>query len=177
MITNWLFALGLLVFLLVSFLIQHPYYLKHKNDTSKAQQHVDQSKNSTTQQQYYIGNKCIGLSPRKGYEKFSIAGVFYRNLPVSMVGKFNGYAIAETDNRYDPYAIAIYNDEGIHLGFLKKGNKALHSYIIGENGKVHAYGYLAWNDSGMYGETCVEVNKNLVTKRNKAYIKSHVPPL
>lgn len=168
MIINWL-ILGVLAFLLISFLILRPDYLKYKNDMLKAQQHVDQLKNLTIQQQYYIGDKCIGLSPRKGYEKFSIAGVCHRNLPVSMVGKFNGYAIAETDNKYIPYTISIYNDEDIHLGFLKKRNKALHSYIIRENGKVHAYGYLAWNDSGMYGETCVEVNKNLVTKRNKAY--------
>lgn len=116
----------------------------------------------------YTGRKAIGLSARKGYEKFQIAGAYYRNLPVEMVGRFNGYAMAETNNEYDPFAIGIYNDAGMHLGFLPRGNEKLHSYILDEGGRVHAYGYLGYN-SGMYGETCVETDKNLVTKRNKPY--------
>lgn len=117
---------------------------------------------------YYVGQKVIGLSARKGYSKFSIAGAYYRNLSIDMVGKFNGYVIAQIDNEYDPYALSVYNDVGVHLGFLPGGNKVLHQYIVNEEGKVHAYGYLGW-DNGIYGEVCVETNKNLVTKRNKPY--------
>lgn len=117
---------------------------------------------------YYIGQKVISLSARKGYQKFQIAGVYYRNLSVKLIGKFNGYAKAETDNEYDPYAIAIYNDSDTHLGYLPRGNEKLHSYIMMESGKVHAYGYLGYNNE-MYGEVCVESNKDLVTQRNKPY--------
>lgn len=162
--------LGLIIFIVITILVAMPDYMKKKEVILKSQQHIDQLKNLTEKQQYYIGEKCIGLYPRKGYEKFPIAGAYYRNLPVTMVGKFNGYALAQTANQYDPFAIAIYNDADTHLGFLPKGNRYLHSYILEENGKVHAYGYLAWNGSGIYGDTCVEVDKNIVTKRNKPYI-------
>lgn len=122
---------------------------------------------------YYVSKyrKLIGLSARKGYQKFDLMGVYYRDLSLSMVGKFNGYACAETNNEYDPFAIAIYNDDGVHLGYLPRETKWLHSYILDEGGKVHAYGYLAYAD-GMYGETCVEVDKRLVRRRNLPYPSS-----
>lgn len=126
------------------------------------------SANNKSYDDYYVGQKAIGLSARKGYNKFPIAGAYYRNLSISMVGKFNGYAIAQKDNEHDPFAIAVYNDAGVHIGFLPRGNKVLYQYIINEDGKVHAYGYLGWNN-GIYGEVCVETNKELVTKRNKPY--------
>jgi hypothetical protein bacD2_23164 len=126
--------------------------------------------NLSDNQRYYIGDKCIGLSPRKGYDKFSIAGAYYRNLPITTIGKFNGYVTAQTDNEYDEYAIAVFNDDGLHLGFLPGGNAMLHTYVSDEGGSVHAYGYIGChNDGGMYGEVCVETDKNLVTKRNKPY--------
>lgn len=129
----------------------------------------------TGDQEYYIGNKCIGLSPRKGYQKYSIAGVCYRNLPITSIGKFNGYAFAETDNEHDPYAIAIYNDAHTHLGFLPRGNRSLHSYIIKEGKKVHAYGYIGCDSNdNMYGEVCVENNNANITKRNKSYTQEHI---
>ncbi|WP_106831140.1 HIRAN domain-containing protein [Parabacteroides pacaensis] len=129
---------------------------------------------STTVDYYFVGDKCIGLSARKGYSKYRIAGVYYRNLPLSMVGRFNGYAEVELHNKYDSFAIAIYNDAGIHLGYIpKEYNRKLHSYIMENGGKVHAYGYIACDSrNSMYGETCVETDKTLVTKRNKPYITS-----
>lgn len=119
---------------------------------------------------YYIGDKVIGLSPRKGYGKCGIVGVHFRNLPITQVGKFNGFALAETENKFDDYAIAIYNDAKVHLGYLPKNNKELHSYILDNGGKVHAYGYMGCGCNGsMYGEVCVEINKDEVTNRNKPY--------
>lgn len=162
--------LGLIAFIVITVLVAMPDYMKEKEVILKSQQHIDQLKGMTEKQQYYIGEKCIGLYPRKGYEKFPIAGAYYRNLPVTMVGKFNGYARSQSDNEYDKYAIAIYNDKGTHLGFLPRGNSCLHSYILNEGTTVHAYGYIGChNDGGMYGEVCVEVDKNAVTKRNKPY--------
>lgn len=127
-----------------------------------------QTQSSKRYDDYFVGCKCISLSARKGYKSFEIAGVYYRSLPIEMVGRFNGYVVAETDNLHDPYAIAVYNDARDHLGFLPRGNKAQHDYIIDNGGSVHAYGYLGYND-GMYGEVCVETDKTLVTKRNKPY--------
>lgn len=118
---------------------------------------------------YYIGYKCISLYSRKGYSHFRIAGVYYRNLPIETVGKFNGYAVAKTDNKYDPYAIEVYNDARTHVGFLPRGNKSLHAYILNNGGSVHAYGYIGYNDT-MYGEVCVEADKTLVRQRNKPYL-------
>lgn len=138
----------------------------HKNSISK-----NSISELSEDQKYYLGTKCIGLSPRKGYEKFEIMGCYYRKLPLKMVGKFNGYAVAQLDNKYDPYTIAIYNDNGIHLGFLPRDNLKLHTYIICEGKSVHAYGYIGCNGLGsMYGEVCVETDKTIVTKRNKLYV-------
>jgi hypothetical protein len=137
----------------------------YKYTTSKIPKDLS---NLTEEQEYYIGDKVISLYARKGYDKFPIAGVYYRNLPLSTVGKFNGYAIAEGYNEYDKYAISIYDDAGLHLGYLPKGNKKLHLYISNNNGRVHAYGYIAYSNS-IYGEVCVETNKDLVIKKNKPY--------
>lgn len=167
---EWI-IIGLLVFIVIGMFALKSDWQNEKEAILKAQKHISQQNELTESQRCYVGDKCIGLSARKGYNKFSIAGAYYRDLPITMVGKFNGYAIAQTENEYDQYAIAIYNDAGIRLGFLPKGNQNLHSYIIneGEQKRVHAYGYLAWHGSGMYGEVCVETDKNLVTKRNKPY--------
>jgi hypothetical protein len=120
------------------------------------------------EKQYFIGQKCIGLTPRNGYNKYPIAGVYYRELPFNSVGYFNGYAKADENNNYDKVAIGIYNEYDIHLGFLPKGNTKLHAYILSEGGKVHAYGYIAYGGS-WYGEVCVETNKDLVSKRNRPF--------
>lgn len=133
-------------------------------------EHVLDTRGLTEDQKYYIGYKVIGLSARKGYIKTDIVGVYYRHLPLTMLGRFNGYAEAQHNNEYDLYAIAIYNDNGTHLGFLEGGNKRLHSYITNEGSRVHAYGYIGCtHGDSMYGQVCVEVNKELVTKRNKYY--------
>jgi len=135
-------------------------------DSSKPAPKIELSED----QKYYIGDKVIGLSPRKGYIKSGIAGVYYRNLPLTIIGKFNGYAIAETNNSHDDYAIAIYNDNAIHLGFMPGGSAKLHKYILENERKVHAYGYIGCDGRGsMYGEVCVENDHTQVTKRNRPY--------
>lgn len=161
----------MLCFIIISFfLVGGIIAFISDNRESKTNNNLSQGISSTNNyDSYYVGQKVISLSVRKGYTKFSITGAYYRNLSIDIVGKFNGYAIAQIDNEYDPHAIAIYNDAGMHLGFLPGGNKAIHQYITNEGGKVHAYGYLGWNN-GIYGEVCIETNKELVTKRNKPYL-------
>ena len=125
--------------------------------------------NSPNYNQFRDGGFNVSLSPRKGYGYFGLVGMYY-NLTEDNYGKFNGYAVAETDNVCDDYAIAIYEENGHKIGHLPKGNKKLHNYILNEGGKVHAYGYVQITFDGMFdGAVCVEINKNEVTKRNAPY--------
>jgi len=122
----------------------------------------------TDEQKYYIGDKCISLYQRKGYSSFELMGTNHRDLNITDIGKFNGYAIAVTNNIYDEYAIAIYNDLGILIGYAPRGNFKLHEYILSEGGKVHAYGFIRINNNRYFsGEVCIESDKSLVTIKNK----------
>lgn len=49
---------------------------------------------------------------------FNLAGVNYRKNIRDYVGVFEGYIQPELDNKYDPYAIAIYHADGHHLGYI-----------------------------------------------------------
>lgn len=113
----------------------------------------------TDEKRYYVGDKCIGLSPRKGYIKENL---YCQGLSKQNLGKFNGKAIV-TDE-----CVEIYNDSGLHLGGIA-ASPYLVNYIKSEGGSVHAYGYVAKNSTGMYGMTCIESDKTQVTKRNKPY--------
>ena len=111
----------------------------------------------------------ISLNPRKGYTRFELTGLSY-HLTKDNYGKFNGYAIAETDNKFDNYAVAIYADGEHKIGYIPKHNINLHSYIQQEGGKVHAYGYVQKTFNGyLNGAVCIETNKNIVTRRNAPY--------
>lgn len=125
--------------------------------------------NSPNYNPYRDGSLNISLSPRKGYTYFPLVGMFY-HLNENNFGKFNGYAVAETDNQYDDYAVAIYDESGYKIGYLPKGNKKTHSYILSQGGEVHAYGYVQITFNGMFdGAVCVETNENEVTRRNAPY--------
>lgn len=114
---------------------------------------------------YAVGD-YIWLPVRRGYTKFKMMGMYYQDIPFHFVGRFNGYAKALTENNYDDYAIAIivplYKKEK-QIGFVPRGNKELHSYILSQGGKVKAYGYIgstAFNRD-FYGEVCVKFKKEL----------------
>ena len=49
---------------------------------------------------------------------FNIAGINYREGIATYVGKFDGYLQPDTQNEYDPNAIAVYHSDGHHLGFI-----------------------------------------------------------
>lgn len=127
-------------------------------------------------QSYYASWKTIGLSPRQGYQKQKMVGMGHRSIGASELGKFEGYAMAQTDNMYDPYAIAIHREDSVHVGFLERGNARLHRYITEQGGIVHCYGYIACGGLdgagrpiSFYAEVCVETDKRTVSSRNKAY--------
>jgi hypothetical protein len=49
---------------------------------------------------------------------YNIAGINYRKGIASFVGNSVGYLKREPSNRYDPNAIAVYSDDGHHLGYI-----------------------------------------------------------
>jgi len=86
------------------------------------------------------------LYKTKGIRDFEIRGTYYRNLPKSESGIFFGYAICE-ENEHDKYAVAIYKDSGVKIGFTPKNNKRLNDSIKEwHSGKVIAWGTLDYDD-------------------------------
>ena len=144
---DWI-IIGIFIIAVLAIFAFKSDYGKEKKTILETQKRIKQTEVLSESQRHYIGDKCISLYERKGYELSPIAGAYYQNLSISIVGKFNGYAVAETDNKYDPCAIAVYSNDRIHLGFLPKGNKKLHTYILKEGGTVHAYGYMGCDSGG-----------------------------
>ena len=56
-----------------------------------------------------------------GYEivRYDIAGINYRKGIADYVGESTGYLKPQPSNRHDPNAIAIYADDGHHLGYIR----------------------------------------------------------
>ena len=50
--------------------------------------------------------------------QYSIAGINYRKGIAAYLGRSNGYIKPEPTNRYDPNAIAVYAQDGHHLGYI-----------------------------------------------------------
>ena len=49
---------------------------------------------------------------------YSIAGINYRKGIAAYIGRSTGYIKPEPTNRHDPNAIAVYADDGHHLGYI-----------------------------------------------------------
>ena len=52
------------------------------------------------------------------YLRYKIAGINHRKRIRDYVGKCKGYIQPEPTNKYDPNAIAIYAEDGNHLGYI-----------------------------------------------------------
>ena len=52
------------------------------------------------------------------YLRYKIAGINHRKRIRDYVGKSKGYIQPEPTNKYDPNAIAIYAEDGHHLGYI-----------------------------------------------------------
>ena len=52
------------------------------------------------------------------YLRYKIAGINHRKRIMDYVGKCKGYIQPEPTNKYDPNAIAIYAEDGHHLGYI-----------------------------------------------------------
>lgn len=80
-----------------------------------------------------------------GYENLELKGIYYRKLSNRDMGLFYGYAMAESDNQYDKYAVSVYNERGVLVGYAPDGNYSLHEYILKHGGSVRAFGAI-WKD-------------------------------
>lgn len=50
--------------------------------------------------------------------QYNIAGINFRQGVSNYVGSINGYIQPQPSNRYDPNAIAVYSEDGHHLGYI-----------------------------------------------------------
>ena len=50
--------------------------------------------------------------------QYSIAGINFRKGVKNYVGRFEGYIKPQPSNQYDPNAIAVYAQDGHHLGYI-----------------------------------------------------------
>lgn len=130
--------------------------------------------NSSNNTYYTSGYNNIWLEKRKGYNKFTMVGMYYRNLKFSDMGKFEGYAIAERNNMYDTYAVAIYTNSGKHLGYLPSGNKTIHQLIIDSGKPLPAYGYVSCNSYGSNFTAEVGIKTNLVLNTDNLFYDQNI---
>lgn len=67
---------------------------------------------------------------------FSIVGINKRGLTDDDLGDYEGEVRCDYDNEYDDYALAVYTDEGKHVGFIPRGNVSLFERIDRAGGSV-----------------------------------------
>jgi len=61
---------------------------------------------------------CKNTIPVSGTLEYDIAGINFRKGIADYVGDFTGYLKPQPTNRHDPKAIAIYANDGHHLGYI-----------------------------------------------------------
>lgn len=69
-----------------------------------------------TGQEYYIGRKVIGLSPRKGYDKFQLININESGLTYLDIGKFEGYCFCEED--HEDRTVTIFREDETIVGYV-----------------------------------------------------------
>ena len=95
-----------------------------------------------------------------GYRNFPIKGIYYRNLSEKDIRDFDGVAVAEDNNPYDEFAVSIYNERGVHVGYAPGHYFSLHEYIRKQGGRVRAFGTI-WKEEGQfYGRVNIQFNPN-----------------
>ncbi len=116
----------------------------------------------------YGTGREINLLVQNGYVKHKLVGMSFLNIPFHKVGEFRGYAEAQTGGIENGDTIAVYNEEGVQMGFIARGYKELYDYILTKGGTVDAYGYLASMEinTDFYGEICIEF-KALQTQEHR----------
>lgn len=116
------------------------------------------------------------LNPKKdvnfklGIYRTIIKGLSHRGITKKDIGVFYGYALAQTDNQYDKYAVAIYNENGKHIGFAPANYATLHQSILDRGGKVYCCGIIREGDENpdvLLGDVYIDFDKNYWEIKNK----------
>ncbi|HBG40946.1 MAG TPA: hypothetical protein DDW85_05990 [Porphyromonadaceae bacterium] len=105
-----------------------------------------------------------------GVYKTILKGTQYRWLFSWDIGTFKGKAVAQTNNKYDEYAVAIYNGRGKHIGFAPRGYMTLHQSILDRGGSVYCCGILRHGDINsnvILGDVYIDFDKSYWSMKNK----------
>ena len=95
----------------------------------------------------------INFTPKYTHlTEYNIKGMNFRKLNRKLrSGVFMGNVKAEKNNQYDPFAISVFNEKGLHLGYCPSGNEQLHSQLLNnKNGSHPAFGFVQYDASGKY---------------------------
>lgn len=104
-------------------------------------------------------------------KEYDLVGMQYLHLDNKDYGVNYGIAFAETDNKYDKYAISIrYSTNEKTVAYLPRENKQLHEYILSVGGQTSA-AFKIWTRDGIkiYGLAYVEVKPYTTKEELKGY--------
>lgn len=96
-------------------------------------------------------------SNAEGYFYYEMVGMYYHDVKPSDFGIYKGYAVAETNNPHDKYAVGVYRKGDDKLvgyapkEFQGKSNKELHEEITEKGGIVDAVFKITGNIQRAYG--------------------------
>lgn len=98
-----------------------------------------------------IVNKSIIKRKAKNYSQSGlvqseIKGTFYRKLDPKEAGNFEGY-LKTKSNKHDKFAIAVYKNPKLHIGYLPTGQEEFYNVIKYKyQNKIYAKGNLWYGD-------------------------------
>lgn len=110
------------------------------------------------EQQYQINFDESARLEKPGdyYQYFNMVGMKYHNIKVDDMGShYRAYAVADTLNAYDAFAVAIYRDDDITklVGYISRNeNRDLYEYIMTMPNKKTPAAYKIWRQGDkLYG--------------------------
>lgn len=103
---------------------------------------------------------CIAYSEQQEAE-YNIMGMNYRDFKHKLRSNFFvGYVKTEDNNDYDPSAIAVFNENDLHLGYIPYGNAELFNKLNTDHeGSFYCFGFVKYdkNDKEWFGKVVIPV--------------------
>lgn len=124
-----------------------------------------------------IKTEIIDQTPSnaEGYFYYEMVGMYYNNVSPDDFGIYRGYAVAETNNPYDKYAVGIYRKGDNKLvghtprDFRGESNKILHERITEKGGTVEAVFKIQGGDSRTYGSVYIKLAEAHIEDKTECY--------
>lgn len=102
-----------------------------------------------------------------GYYYHEMVGMYYRGITPKDFGVYDGYAIPEPNNKYDPYAVAIYRkSDNKHVGYIPAGNEDLFRTLIYRDKQAEAIFKIQGIGQIYYGVVYIKEDYKLFRKGN-----------